>query len=219
MKKIFVVLAALMLSTQAQAMRISSVGDSWTVDWQVLASATTGLSQDLSATSYWEVTSFTATQIALDISITNTSVLTGLLTNADITTFGFGITPDAKSSVQVANIFKNSGTGNGPNQNFPGGFTGIDVCIFAQGCSGGSVNKSLHAGDTDKIQLLLSGNFTGGMADLLYVPLKFQTNLGSFEPGGCINGNGCRNIPEPSILALLGAGLIVMGLMRRKTRS
>ena len=95
MKKILSLIAALLLSTQAQAIQISSAGDSWTVDWLVDASTTAGLSSDLTATSNWLVTSFTSTSITLDISITNTTTLTSLLTNADITTFGFGIDPNA----------------------------------------------------------------------------------------------------------------------------
>jgi len=209
-------LAALLLSAQASAIQISSTGDSWTVDWFVDSSTTAGLTQDLSATSSWLVSSYSSTQIILDVTITNTTLLTGLLTNADITSFGFGVEPNASASLLSAGTtFTTAGSGSGPSQNYPGGFSGIDVCIFFQNCSGGSAPSGLRAGETDSLQLLLTGSF-GSTTELLYFPLKFQTNQGSYEPGGCVNGNGCGSAPEPSILALLGIGLALVGFAQQR---
>ncbi len=212
MNKLITLLAALLLPFQVQAIQINSAGDSWTVDWLVSASTTAGLSSDLTATSNWLVTSFTSTSITLDISITNTTTLTSLLTNADITTFGFGIDPNATATILTAgSTFDLTGSGSGPQQTFPGGFKNIDICIYASGCAGGTVNDALHAGDTDFLQILLTGDFSGGTADLIFFPLKFQTNQGSYAPGG--------SIPEPTVLSLLGVGLLGIGMVtlgRRK---
>lgn len=219
MNKLLALLTALLFTCQVQAIQINGAGDTWTVDWLVSASSTTGLSSDLTATSSWQVTSFSATQIVLDISITNTTTLTPLLTNADIVSFGFGISPDATASISTAgSIFNMVSAGSGPQQNFPGGFKDIDVCIFASGCSGGTVNNALHAGATDSLQLLLTGNFSSGSTSLLYFPVKFQTNQGSYEPAGCVNGNGCT-VPEPGMAGLLLIGLLGitgMTVLRRK---
>jgi len=215
-RKLVFMLAALLLSAQASAIQISSTGDNWTVDWFVDSSTTAGLSQDLSATSNWLVSSYSSTQIVLDVSITNTTILTGSLTNADITSFGFGVSPNASASLLSAGTtFSSAGTGSGPQQNYPGGFDGIDVCIFFQNCSGGSAPSGLRAGETDSLQLLLTGNF-GSTTDLLYFPVKFQTNQGSYEPGGCVEGEDCGSVPEPTILALLGIGLTLIGFAHHR---
>ena len=210
-------LVALLFSAQASAIQISSAGDSWTVDWFVDSSITAGLSQDLSATSSWLVSSYSSTQIILDVTITNTTLLTGGLTNADITSFGFGTDNNAKASLLSAgSTFTKVGAGSGPQQTYPGGYKGIDVCIFFQNCSGGSAPSGLRAGETDSLPLLLTGNFSP-ITELLYFPAKFQTNQGSYEPGGCVNCGG--SAPEPSILALLGIGLALIGFAhQRKNR-
>jgi hypothetical protein len=49
----------------------------------------------------------------------------------------------------AGSVFDWVGSGSGPQQNFPGGFGGIDVCLFADGCSGGNVNNGLQAGASD----------------------------------------------------------------------
>jgi PEP-CTERM motif len=217
-QKITAILAALLISAQASAIQISGSGDSWTTDWFVDASITPGLTQDLTATSDWLVSSYSSTQIILDVTITNTTLLTGLLTNADITSFGFGVSPNAQASLLTAGTtFTQVGTGSGPQQNYPGGFKGIDVCIFFQNCSGGSAPNGLRAGETDSLKLLLTGNF-GSTTELLFFPAKFQTNQGSYEPGGCINC-GSNNAPEPSILALLGIGLALVGFAHRRRQA
>jgi hypothetical protein len=211
--RIISIMAALVFSTQAQAIQITSASQSFVVDW----SATTTNGSLLSATSTWLVDSFSLTQIQLSISITNTTILTSLLTNADITTFGFGVDPNATASILTAgSTFDMVGAGSGKQQTFPGGYKQIDVCIFAQGCAGGTVNDALNAGESDYITLLLSGDFSGGYANLLFFPAKFQTSDGSYEPAGCVNGNGCTTVPEPSVPALLGIGLLLVGAARAR---
>ncbi len=215
-RRYLILLAAWLFTAQAQAIQIRTAGQTWTVDWSI----SIGTSETLSATSTWIVSSFSTSQIVLGIDITNTTSLTGQLTNADITSFGFGIRPNATVSLLTAGTtFDAVGSGSGPQQTFPGGFKEINSCIFTSGCSGGSVNDALHAGDSDYIQILLTGDFSKGFANLLSFPIKFQTNLGSYHAGGCINSDpSCTPVPEPSISALFGLGLLLVGLSQRRAR-
>lgn len=201
------ILALSVLGTQAQAIQITSSGQHFTVDWSLSLGSNT-----LSAMSDWTVMSFSATQMVLDISITNSTLLTGTLTNADITSFGFGVDPNARSRLLVpGKVFDGAGTGNGPQQTFPGSYRGIDVCLFSSGCSGGSVKHALHAGAGDSLQILLTGNFSSGTVNLLYFPIKFQTSRGSYEPAGCVNCPRVQ-VPEPPVAVLLGAGLLLIAV-------
>lgn len=183
----------------------SDVGSSFSVDWNVAVGA-----DQLGATATYQVVSLSASQLTLGISITNTTLLSPTLTNADILSMGFGISPNATASfVTAGGVFDGIGAGSGPNQTFPGGFKGVDVCVFGQGCSGGAVAQGLHAGATDAFTLTIAGDFAGGTLDLLYFPVKFQTSRGSYEPGGAL-------IPEPSAALLFGIGLLLARVPLRR---
>jgi hypothetical protein len=183
----------------------ADVGSAFDIDWSHALNGDT-----LAATATFQVLGFDSSSLTLGITITNTTTLSATLTNADILGVGFGVTPNATGSyVTKGSVFDLVGSGAGPQQNFPGGYKGIDVCLYGQVCAGGAVAQGLHAGATDSFSLSLSGNFSGGTADLLYFPIKFQTNLGSFEPGGTL-------IPEPSGALLFGAGLLLTGRVVRR---
>lgn len=202
--------------SHAHAIPINS-GSSFNVDWFVdLNDATT--SSDLTASSTWTVSSYSSSSIVLDILISNTTVLDpGTLDNAAIVSFGFGVSPNATGALSIAGgVFDLVGTGSGPQQTFPGGFKAIDICLFADGCAGGNVNNGLQAGASDSLQVTLTaltGSSFGDTTDLLFFPVKFQTSLGSYEPGGCVN---CVNVPEPGMVGLLAIGIIVVAVARRR---
>lgn len=189
----------------------ADVGSSFDIDWSV-GSRTLGTTDELSATATYELRAFGASEFELAVTIRNTTVLSSTLTNADILSTGFGVDPDATATyVSSGSVFDRIGDGSGPAMNYPGGFSGIDVCTYGQNCSGGSVAQGLHAGDADRFLLRVTGDFRSGDVDLLYFPMKFQTNIGSFEPGGS------PPIPEPSAAMLFLVGtLVAQGAVRRR---
>ena len=101
-------------------------------------------------------------------------------------------------------------------QNYPGGFKNIDICVFTQGCSGGSQGSALAAGAADTFTLVIAGAFTGHTVTLAPFPIKFQTSGGSFEFAGGQEGS---TVPEPGTVLLLSSGLIGLGLNRWRKRA
>ena len=189
----------------------ADVGDSFDLDWVVANVVGT---EDLSATGNFMLVDFTDDYFDLQITLTNTTVLSSSLTNADILSLAFGVNPDATAAFvagESGSVFDGIGDGSGPQQTYPGGFKGIDVCVYGQGCNGGAVAQGLHAGDTDSFQIRVTGDFSGGTADLLYFGTKFQTNVGSFEPGAS------APVPEPSAALVFGIGIAFAATRVRRT--
>ena len=149
---------------------------------------------DLSASASVTVNNLTDSLLDLTIEMTNT---TASSLQAAIVSFGLAIDPDATSVsiIKNGNVFDNAYLQTG-KQNFPGGFKGIDICVAANGCSGGDIKDGLQSGgNKDTIQLRIDGNFSQGVTIASY-PLKFQSAYGSYEVAG---------VPEP--ITIVGSGL------------
>jgi hypothetical protein len=186
------------------------IGQSFDITW-FLSSSASGFSEDLKAEGTFTIDAFTST--ALDITITITNDTIGSF-QAVITSFGFGVDPNATASLlNPGTVFDGVSAGMGPPQNFPGGFKQIDVCAFSDGCAGGNINNGLQSGgNSDTLQLRLSGNFGTDptTAMLLKFPIQFQTEDGSVQFAGT------TTVPVPSTLLLLGAGLLGLHWVQRR---
>ncbi|MEO1348112.1 MAG: cistern family PEP-CTERM protein [Cyanobacteria bacterium J06635_15] len=160
----------------------SDIGDSFIVDWLLPAQ---GDIPDLSATAAITVAEFTDSRIILDVQITNQTTASF---QAALMSLGFGLA--GVSSIDIVAIDGSTRTFdsviiNG-NQNFPGGFKDINVCLFSSNnCSGGAVDNGLQAGEVDSVRLVLTGSFSLETGIVLQsFPMKFQTEAGSFELAG-----------------------------------
>lgn len=204
----------------------SDVGSSFDVDWLLTGSTP----HPLVANSTWTVDSFNQTDLVLSVSLTNNTVTDSSFDKAAILSFGFGVTPDVTAAFATSGqgtVFGNIGPGQGKPQNFPGGFKGIDVCIFtSNNCSGGDVKNGLQghlASDpahSDFIKIDLKGNFGSSvtLATLADFPLKFQTSKGSFELAGAPSVPSVPSVPEPGMLFLFGTSLLSLGFIGHRRR-
>jgi hypothetical protein len=121
------------------------------------------------------------------------------------------------SLIKPGSIFDNAEVqtvkpGKPGNQQFPGGFKGIDVCLYAaNGCNGGKVKDGLQSGNkSDTFKVNITGNFgVNYAANLDSFPIKFQTENGSYELAGKPKPKPPKPVPEPGTgvaLALVAAG-------------
>lgn len=184
------------------AVDAGDVGDSFNLSWYydsgddiVAASATFTITEYDVAAGHFD----------LDISLTNDSVVAGDSVPR-ITSFGLNVSPDLTVSSVIF------GAGNALDQyddtgtNFPG-FQTIDLCFFADGCSGGNINNGLASGDTDTFSIHMWGDLSQGVI-LSEFALKFQ-GIDSYELPG-------QSVPAPGAAILLGLGLIGLVGMRKK---
>lgn len=163
----------------------TDVGQSFPVSWVLPANADI---PQLTATAVFEVVELTSNRLVLDVSVSNE---TASSFQAAITSFGFGITPTA-TDVALSVIEGNTATFetvviNQNQQNFPGGFKDINVCIYAaNNCSGGAIMQGLQSGSSEDVfRLEIAGDFGATPSvSLASFPVKFQTEAGSFELAG-----------------------------------
>jgi hypothetical protein len=186
----------------------ADVGASFDVNYDFTFNDGAGNTETISATASYTILDFSGTNLDLGISITNNSDPT-----VAILSFGFNSNPDPMyvSLLTAGTVFDNVDT----NTSFPGGFNPIDICVYAQNCSGGGFGQGLHSGDSDSLVLSLMGEFNGPVTISDFV-MKFQGGLASYELPGCIGDCTTTSVPEPTAVALFGLGLLGIAAARRR---
>jgi len=210
---LFVLLGVGMSAVPASATSILVTGNtSFTVDWLYTAT-----NPDLSGSATFTISSWTSAGFNLAISNIRNTTATSPDIDARLTSFGFGLTPDATGFTNTVN----GAVYSWGFSNFPA-FSQVDVCGFAgNNCAGGAgagldQGQSTAAGDIMSIHV--NGSFANGVR-FDPVPVKFQTSVGSFEFDSTVRQN--PPVPEPASLLLLSAGLAggARAMIRRRRQA
>jgi hypothetical protein len=158
------------------------------------------------------VTGFNSSSLTVTATLTNTSLLGGQ-GGERLTAFGFGIDPNATGVSFVDSA--DAGMVDASLSSIPS-LSLIDVCAYGgSNCQGGS-NGGIFAGTSDTFSILLAGTW-GNSVDIAPIGFKYQTGYGSFEFTGTPDDPDTpTSVPEPGMLFLLGAGLLGLGMARRR---
>ncbi len=192
--------------------------DTFTVNWRVPVADTNGAPADLTAEADFVISSFTHSQLVLDVALRNT--FDPNLGVNSLVAFGFFVDP-AVTEAEISWDQANATTWQTRlDTNLTGNFQDLDVCVFPDennNCNGGNQQNGLSAGASDSLTLTLTGDFADGIVMLSEFPVKFQGDWGSFQvPGVTDCCDGGNEVPEPFTSMLLAAGIAAGYPLRRR---
>ncbi|MEN8443792.1 MAG: cistern family PEP-CTERM protein [Cyanobacteria bacterium J06555_13] len=167
-----------------------------------------------------EVVNVTQSLLSIKLDVTNDTKNSDTF-KASLVSLWFGL-KESVTSLNVTDAAGNSITQavRPANGKAPGGFTGIDVCLFGSvSCkSGGPINGGLlGGGNVDSFTIDIGGNFdidgdgisTATISDL---GAKWRTNNGTYSSNYVVAG-----VPEPITILGSGAALAFGAFMKRRT--
>lgn len=215
LKKTAVIAAALLAAGAAQATLVSTADSVLNFSWSYNTGTAAGT---LTGNGSMSFSGFGTNFLTVQTTLNNTS----LLSSDRLTSFGFGIDPNA-TLVSFADL-SDGGLVAATSASIPS-LSQIEVCAYGgNNCAGGS-NGGIWGGGSDLFTLILAGSW-GTSANVAPIGFKYQTGSGSFEfttsssSGSSSSTSSSGNVPEPnsSALALLGLGLLGASFwMRRRT--
>jgi hypothetical protein len=219
--------AALVLTPTSVGLGVGDVGQSFTIffDGNVEGNPVAGLTSKVTFT-FSSITAVAGnrTELSFAALLENTSSggvgsrTSAIGFNTDPNLLGVG-TASGTGRTRVSGLFPNDRSGA-----FPNGFGAIELCVTAgPTCQGGASGGAVSGTGPQAFNLILaiSGPFTGMTLDNFGA--RYQSITGA-SAGTSGTGRGTVDIPpvvipEPTTLAVLGLGLLGLGLvLGRRTR-
>jgi hypothetical protein len=199
---------------------VVGTGDSFDVDFNGFVGSPSGVIPGLTSAATFSGFTFTfdsvnsLTQVTFSFDLTNNS--SSLITGSRVSGLGFFTTPNVNGTGNtVSGVFDNVTV----SGNMPNGIGVVEFCFSDVNCSGGaSGGVTIGNTGTGLASLYFTGNISSLSFDNIYVRYQDITGvagISSASGAGTPGGDPGPDVPEPSTLVLLGAGVLGLAAWKR----